>query len=95
MEMSWEDLGKKTLPSKHESQQESFEQHLECMRIFRKSHDLAEQNKCSRALGTPHAKIELASPEFPKLLLTLLMISYVLNLIHERGTVLLPRNWQN
>ena len=95
MEMAWDALGKKTSPSKHKSQQDSFEQHLERMRIFRKSHNLAEQNKYSRELGTPHAKIEPASPEFQKLLLTLLMTGYVLNLIHERGTILLPRNWQN
>jgi hypothetical protein len=53
------------------------------------------ENKCSRALGTPHTQTELASAESHKLLLTLLMTGFVLNLIQERGTILLPKNWQN
>lgn len=95
MEMVWHALAKDSSPSNHQSHQDSFEQHLERMSIFRKSHDLAEPDKYSKALGTPHAQIESAAAEFHKLLLTLLIISYILNLIHERGTVLLPRNWQN
>ena len=95
MEMAWNALGKESSHSTHWSHQDSFEQHLERMRIFRKSHDLAEQNKCSRAPGAPHARIEPEAPEFHKLLTTLLITGYVLNLIQERGTILLPRNWQN
>ena len=95
MEIVWNTYGKKPPPSDHESSQESFELHLERMRIFRKDHDPAEPNKHLRAPGTPNAKKEPAAPEYQKLLLTLLKIGYVLKLVHERGTVLLPRNWQN
>ncbi len=95
MEILRNTRGNEQSPSSHESYQESFKQHLESMRIFRRSHEFAERNGCSRALGTPRAKIEPVAPEFYKLLPTLLIIGYVLNLIHERGTVILPRNWQN
>jgi hypothetical protein len=53
------------------------------------------ENKYSKAHSTPHAKIEPSSPELRNLLLTLLTTGYILKLINERGTVLLPRNWQN
>jgi hypothetical protein len=95
METVWNTFGKKKPHSNHESIQESFEQHLERMKIFRKSHNLAKPGECSRTLGTPHTKIEPVAPEVRKLLITLLIIGYVLNLIHERGTVVLPQNWQN
>ena len=72
-----------------ESRQDSFEQHLERMRIFRQSHDPEDPP----APGTP-PRIKPAS-EAHKLLSPLLIIGYILNLVHERGAVLLPRNWQN
>ncbi len=95
MEMAWNAPGKESPHSNHWSHQDSFEQHLERMRIFRKSHDLIDQNKYSRAPGSPHTMIDPEAPEFHKLLQTLLTAGYVLNLIQERGTILLPRNWQN
>jgi hypothetical protein len=52
-------------------------------------------NECSRTPVVYYAKIEPVIPESYKLWITLLIIGYVLNLIQERGTILLPRNWQN
>ena len=95
MESAGKTFGKERSHSNHESHQDSFEQHLERMRIFRKSHDLAESKKSSGAPDTPHAKIEPVTPESRELLSTLLLAGYVLNLINERGTVVLSRNWQN
>ncbi len=95
MEILQNTHGNEESPSSHDSCQGSFKQHLESMGIFRRSHEFTEHNGCSKALGTPHAKIEPVAPEFHKLLPTLLIIGYILNLIHERGTVILPRNWQN
>jgi hypothetical protein len=52
-------------------------------------------NEKSRELAAPHARTDPVTPESYNLLITLLIIGYLLNLIQERGTVLLPRNWQN
>ena len=95
MEMAWNALEKKSPHSNHESRQESFEQHRERMRIFRRSHDFAEHIKHQKAPSSYPAKIKPVAPESYKLLSTLLIIGYVLNLIQEQSTVLLPKNWQN
>ena len=50
---------------------------------------------CGNEPSPSNAKTEPEASESHKILLTLLKISYVLNLIRERGTVLLPRNCQN
>ena len=95
MEIVWNNSGKEPLPPEHVSSQESSEPYPAFMRIFPKYHDSAGSNKHLRVPGTPHVKKEPATPEYRKILLTLMRISYVLKLIHECGTVLLPRNWQN
>ena len=95
MEIVWNNFGKEKTHSNYESRQDSFEQHLERMKKFRRSHYLAKSKECLRASGAPNAKVEPEAPEPQKLLSILLLIGYVLNLIHERGTVVLPQNWQN
>jgi len=85
--------GKDRSHSSNESLQESFEQHLERMKIFRKSHDLAESRKSSGAPDVFHARIEPPVPH--EFLSTLLITGYILNLINEHGTAVLSRNWQN
>lgn len=76
-------FGKEWPHFNHESFQESFEEHLERMKIFREAHDLADSRKSPGA------------PESLEILTALQLTGYVLNLIRERGTILLPRNWQN
>lgn len=95
MESAGKAFGKERSHSNYESRQDSFEQHLERMRVFRKSHDLAESKKSSGAPDASHARIEPGAPESHELLSTLLLTGYILNLINERGTVVLSRNWQN
>jgi len=53
------------------------------------------ETEYKRALMPLCGDIEILMPEFNKLPLTLLKIHFVLNLIHEQGTVILPRNWRN
>ena len=95
MEILRNTCGSEPPPANDQSCPDSFKQHLDHMKIFRRCHDFAEHNEYSKALFTFDANIEPVAAEFHKLWLTLLKIGYVLNLIHERGTVLLPRNWQN
>ena len=95
MESAGETFGKEKSHSNHESRQDSFEQHLERMRTFRKAHDLAESKKTSGTPDASHARIEPVAPESRELLSKLLLAGYVLHLINERGTVTLPQNWQN
>jgi hypothetical protein len=73
---------------------ETFEQHMERMRRFRRLHDLAGHNKSTRISSIPPVEANPAA-EPPEIRPSLLKIGYILNLIQKRGTVLLPRNWQN
>jgi hypothetical protein len=95
METVWNNFGKEPRPSDHESNQESFELHTQRMKIFQKDHGPAEPNKHLKAPSTPYVKKEPAASEYQKILVTLLSIGYILRLVQERGTALLPRNWQN
>jgi hypothetical protein len=77
-------------PHSHRGCGALFRRHLGDMRELRRSHDSTEGNKRP---GPPEAGVPAA--ETQKQLETLLKISYVLNLVRERGGVLLPRNCQN
>ena len=72
---------------------ETFAQHLERMRRFRRLHDLAGDNNPGTA-GTSPTESDPAANTC-RLPPSLQAAGYILKLIQERGTLLLPRNWQN
>ena len=74
------------------NQQDTFEQHDQRMRMFRKSHELIRYANYLRA-----ESLKQASPptDLQKLLPSLMKIGYLLSLVKERDSVLLPKNWQN
>jgi hypothetical protein len=75
-------------PQHNGDNQDSFEQHFRRMKEFRMIHDSLKTNK------SPETHTE-AEPVPDNLLPALAKFGYVLDIICERGTLLLPRNWQN
>lgn len=82
-------------PATGEAPPGSFEAHRELMRKFRLSHPPPGPGESPGTPENRHAATESVTPEWHRTLPMLLKFGYVLNLIRERGTPLLPRNWQN
>ena len=95
MKTVWNSYRNEQPYSNHMSSRESFEQHDERMRIFRRTHDLAQYAKRTTALCDTPTRIELIRPKSGRDLLILLHLRYVLKLVHANRTVILPRNSQN
>ena len=72
----------------HGGTRDLFAEHKRRMTEFRRAH-APLRNTADRESGEPR------EAESILLLPALQMFGYVLNLIRERGTILLPRNWQN
>ena len=96
MATAWNDFQNEPSPASNKRHQESFEQHVERMKMFQKSHGPIKPSKQPRAPDDiTHAKAEEVLPELHELMPALIITGYVLELVQECGTVMLPRNWQN
>jgi hypothetical protein len=65
------------------------------MSAFWEDYDASPQDQNPAALSTAKGDAGAAATELQSILPTLIKIGYLLNLIHQRNTVLLPENWQN
>ena len=67
----------------------TFEEHNERMKAFRRAH------QASNDIGARDYHGSISPKELRKILPPLKNMGYLLNLIQERSTVILPENWQN
>ena len=75
-------------PAGYQTHRETLEECLERVRSFQKACDPDKPGQHPPAPDMINAEIQNILPNLAK-------IGYLLNLIQERGTVLLPPNWQN
>ena len=82
-------------PAGRQQRQETFAENIERVSTFQEDYDASPRGHNPAALSPAKGDASAAATEFQAILPTLVKIGYLLNLIHQRSTVLLPENWQN